>query len=281
LCAKQKIKEYLMPIKKFQVQNSLLKKYIKFFWGLHIDHIQLNHKLIPQRNINMRFNLSNTPHYVCQNNQESLLEDVYFLGLQNQFTNAQLKLNGRVNILGICFEADGIYPFLKIPVSEFKNQILGADEIGFKIAKKINEKLKEASDIKIRLEILENELLSLLNNSHQIPTNFRFIFNALKQENSLQLTKFCQKNNISLRQLERMYIKYVGLSANTYTTLNRFHCSLNQLLNSRYSKLSDLAYDNEYFDQMHFVKEFKRFTGNTPRKFLILNNSILQIGKLT
>jgi AraC-like DNA-binding protein len=268
-------------IRRYQVQNSLLRKYIRFFWELRIDQAQLNHKLIPQRNINVRFNLSDTPHYVCKDNNESLLEDVYFLGLQNQFANAFLKLNGKVNILGICFEPDGVYPFLKIPVSEFKNQILGADEIGFKIAKEISERLKEASDITSKLVILENELLSLLNNSCQIPANFRIIFNALNKENSLQLTEFCRQNNISLRRLERMYIKYVGLSANSYNTLNRFHGSLNQLLNTGFSKLSDLAYDNEYFDQMHFIKEFKRFTGNTPKNFINQNNSILQIGKLT
>ncbi len=268
-------------IKRYQVQHPQLKKYIKFFWELRIEQVHLNHKLIPQRNINIRFNLSNTPHHICRYNKESLLEDVYFLGLHNQFTNTHLKLNGKVDILGVCFEPDGIYPFLKIPASEFKNQILGADEIGFKIAKKISERLKESTDVTNRLIILENELLSLLNYSYQIPENFRAIFNTLKQDKPLRLTDFCERNNIRLRQLERMYIKYVGLSANTYTTLNRFHCSLNQLLNAGYSKLSDLAYDNEYFDQMHFIKEFKRFTGNTPKNFINQNNSILQIGKLT
>jgi AraC-like DNA-binding protein len=84
-----------------------------------------------------------------------------------------------------------------------------------------------------------------------------------------------------MRTLERMYNKYVGVSANTYGTLNRFHKSLNQLLYTDYSKLSDLAFDNGYFDQMHFIKEFKRFAGNTPKNFIHQNNSILQIGKLS
>ncbi len=269
------------PIKRYEVQHPILKNYIRFFWELRMDHAQLNHKLIPQRNINMRFNLSDTPHYVCRDGRENLLEDVYFPGLQNQFTNVHLKLNGNVNVIGVCFKPDGVYPFLKIPVSEFKNQILGAEEIGFKVARKINDRLKEADDITSKLKVLENELILLLDSSCLLPANFRLIFNALKQENSIQITDFCKQHNISLRQLERMYAKYVGLSASSYNTLNRFHNSVNQLLNSGYSKLSDLAYDNEYFDQMHFIKEFKRFTGNTPKTFVNQNNSILQIGKLT
>lgn len=246
-----------------------------------MDEAHLNHKLIPQRNINVRFNLCDTPHYVCFDNHVKKLDDVYFSGLQNKFINTNLKLDGKVDILGVCFEADGIYPFLKMPVSEFKNQVLGALEIGFKIADQIKQQIREATCISSRLNILEKALLTLINDEQQLPENFRMIFNALKHEKSLQLNDFCEKHNISIRQLERMYLRYVGLSANTYATLNRFHDSMNQILNSRYKKLSDLAYDNEYFDQMHFIKDFKRFTGNSPREFIQENKSILQIGKLT
>jgi AraC-like DNA-binding protein len=80
--------------------------------------------------------------------------------------------------------------------------------------------------------------------------------------------------------MERMFIRYVGLPASTYNTLNRFHISLNQLLHSKYVRFSDLAYDNEYFDQMHFIREFRRFAGDTPKNFVKNNNSILQIGKI-
>ena len=84
-----------------------------------------------------------------------------------------------------------------------------------------------------------------------------------------------------LRSLERMYNKYVGVPANTYGTLNRFHVSMNRLLYSDYDKLSDLAFDNGYFDQMHFIRYFKRFAGNTPGNFVKQNDSILQIGKIS
>jgi AraC-like DNA-binding protein len=266
---------------KYPVRHSLLKKYIRFFWELHIDYAQLNHKIIPQRNINLRFNLSETPHSVNINDTEHLLEDVYFLGLHDHFRNVNLKINGRVDVLGICFYPDGFYPFLKIPVSEFKNQILGAEEVGFKLLNNINGLLKETQDVTTRLNVLENELILMLNNNFSIPENFRKSFELLR--NSVypnHLTEFCKQNYISIRNLERMFNKYVGVSANTYSTLNRFHSSVNQILYSNYTKLSDLAYDNGYFDQMHFIKEFKRFSGNTPKNFARQNNSILQIGKI-
>jgi AraC-like DNA-binding protein len=268
-------------IRKYPVQHPLLRKYIKFFWVLQIEHTQLNHKIIPQRNINLRFNLNDTPQYMCQNGKEYLLEHVYFSGLHDHFRNVHLKLNGKVDILGICFFPEGFYPFIKIPLSEFKNQLLGAREVGFKLADKISERLKEVTDVVARLAILEDELALLLVNGNQTPENFRQLFNALKQsDNLLQLNEFCRRHDVGIRTLERMFNKYVGVSANTYSTLNRFHSSLNQLLYNDYSKLSDLAYGNGYFDQMHFIKDFKRFAGNAPKNFVNQKNSILQIGKL-
>jgi AraC-like DNA-binding protein len=268
-------------IKKYPVKNPLLKKYIKIFWSFQVDQLQIDHKLIPQRNINLRFNLSETPHFLSINGNQHLLEKVYFSGLQDHFTNAHLKLTGSVDTLGICFYPEGFYPFMKIPVSEFKNQLLGAGEVGYKQSGSIRERLINVEDICSRIEILENELLNLLIQNNDFPENFSLIFNELRNsETSGCISDFCKKHNICLRKLERMFNKYVGVPASTYSTLNRFHSSLNILIYNNFSKLSDLAYDNGYFDQMHFIKDFKRFTGNTPKSFVNKSDSILQIGKL-
>lgn len=267
-------------IKRYPVRHPLLKNYVKFFWEIDIEQIQLFHKLIPQRNINLRFNLSDTPHFITLNGKEQLLDDVFFSGLQDHFINAHIKLHGRVHILGVCFLPEGFFPFLKIPVSEFKNQMVGTREVGFKLATTIREKLMEAPNIAERLNILEDELAKLFCSNCGTSESFRQVFNALKNVDSpLLLSEFCQQNSIGMRTLERMYNKHVGISAKSFITLNRFQNSLNQILRSDYSKLSDVAFDNGYFDQMHFIKDFKRFAGNTPKGFVTQSNSILQIGK--
>lgn len=265
---------------KYKVQHPLLKKHIKFFWELKSDSMQLDHKIIPVRNIDLKFNLSETSHYLNIEGKKYLLEDVYFSGLQDHFRNAQISLNGKVHVIGVCFHPDGFYPFLKIPLSEIKNQLLGTEEVGLYRAKTICGRLKEAPDIASRLNIIENEMLSFFDANFQIPETFHHLFNSLKQsENSIHLAEFCNKNNIGMRKLERMFNKYVGISAKKFSSLNRFQNTINQLFHSDYSKLSDIAYGNDYFDQMHFIREFKLFTGNTPKHFICQNNSMLHIGK--
>jgi AraC-like DNA-binding protein len=265
-------------LKKYPVRHPLLKRYIKFFWEINADFMQLNHNIIPVRNINLKFNLSETPHYLRIKNESHLLESVYFSGLQDRFLNARISMRGNVHVMGICFFPEGFYPFLKIPVAECKNQVLGAGEAGMISIKAIHEKLSEVHDITSRLRTLERELLSILDENFQIPENVHQLFISHTQIDScVSLTEFCRQNNTGMRKLERMFNKYVGLSAKTYAMLYRFEDSINQLFYSDYSKLSDIAYGNDYFDQMHYIRDFKRFAGDTPSNFIRQNNSMLQI----
>ena len=228
----------------------------------------------------MRFNLGDTPQYFSLDGKDHLLENVFFSGLFDQFKFGQLKMNGKVHVMGICFFPETFYPFSKIPVSEFRNQILGVSEVGLNMSKNIIERLQESPDIATRLNILETEFIRLLIINEQMPGNFQQIFRTMSTDNQfLQLSDFCKHHHINIRKLERQFNKYVGLSAKTYLTINRFQNSLNQLLSNNYEKLSDIAFDNGYFDQVHYIKHFKRYAGTTPKKFISQNNSMLQVGK--
>lgn len=269
-------------IKKYEVQHPLLKNYLKFFWELKIYNTGLDHRIIPQRNINLRFNLSETKQYSYINGIEHQLGDVHFSGLQDKFTNIRLKLKGDIHVLGVSFFPDGFYPFFNIPLCEFRNQLLGENELGSGFFTSISQKIKEKTTIAERLLTIEDELLKILLIKNKTPGNFRQIFHSLNAcAGNYTVSEFCNMNNIGIRSLERMFNKYIGIPASTYCLINRFHHSINQLLRDDYEKLSDLAFDNGYFDQMHFIRDFKRFAGITPKDFKQQNQSILQIGKLS
>lgn len=270
------------PIKKHPVKHPLLKRYIKFYWELQVDHLDLDHALVPQRNINLRFNLAETPQFITINQQTSKAEELFFSGLHQQNQNAVLKMNGKADVLGICFQPDGFYPFVKVPLSEFNNQVLGLDTIGLKAFTGLHRQMKETGYTATRLMILENGLIAMLDANYQVPEKVGRLLETINQsENPLQITAFCKQQNIDMRQLERLYKKYVGISALAYHSLNRFHSSMNQLLKGDYDKLSDIAYQNDYYDQMHFIRNFKRFAGTSPKQFLQSQKSILHIGQLT
>jgi transcriptional regulator GlxA family with amidase domain len=70
------------------------------------------------------------------------------------------------------------------------------------------------------------------------------------------------------RQLERNFTKQIGLSPKQLSKVIRLQATLQMLLNQTTETLTDIAYENEYYDQAHFIKDFKEFTGITPKDFL-------------
>lgn len=73
---------------------------------------------------------------------------------------------------------------------------------------------------------------------------------------------------ISERTFERKFLKEVGVTAKQFARIIQFSFSLNQIQESDYTKLTNIAYDNGFTDQSHFIKTFKQFAGGTPKEIL-------------
>jgi AraC-like DNA-binding protein len=59
----------------------------------------------------------------------------------------------------------------------------------------------------------------------------------------------------------------VGISPKQLGRIIRLQATLKMLLNQRTGSLTEVAYENEYFDQSHFNRDFKEFTGVNPKEF--------------
>ena len=89
------------------------------------------------------------------------------------------------------------------------------------------------------------------------------------QINSTQLAK---NLGVSNKQLERKFAALIGKSPKKFIKIVRFQSVLDSAKKMNEEKLSNLAYDNGYFDQAHFINDFKAYTGYTPKEFFRLYN---------
>lgn len=73
-----------------------------------------------------------------------------------------------------------------------------------------------------------------------------------------------QDLGLSERSLERLFLTYVGITPILYTRICRFQASLRLLRQGKARSLTDIAYTLGYFDQSHFIRDFKLFSGASP-----------------
>jgi AraC-like DNA-binding protein len=82
----------------------------------------------------------------------------------------------------------------------------------------------------------------------------------------ISVTEITATIGIGERQLERLFKKYIGLSPKFYTRIIRFS-TIFQLIQQQDPGWAGLAYEAGFYDQSHFIRNFKAFTGEDPSRY--------------
>ncbi len=94
------------------------------------------------------------------------------------------------------------------------------------------------------------------------------IDSLLKGKTPVSITAICQQHNISRKHLNYLFQEYLGVSPKMLSSLNRFQSILHTISRAMPDKLTDIAYELDFFDQAHFNNNFKRFTGLKPNDYI-------------
>ena len=129
----------------------------------------------------------------------------------------------------------------------------------------IVKKLREARSERARIKFVEKLLRSRLVhgvNDELVTTAVELI---KEHSGNIKITRLAQKLNISQSQLEKRFRRIVGASPKKFASIVRIRHVMT--LGRDYISMTQLALEAGYFDQAHFIKAFKSFTGVTPEKY--------------
>jgi AraC-like DNA-binding protein len=267
----------MIEIKKYKPIHPILQNLIKCFWINSGELPALNHKLLPIRNIDLIINLSSQPLVLYDSHSELSLKSCYFTGIMDRFKYSWKRPAGRIELIGVSFFPTGCYPFFGIPLSEFKNNIIDLQLLDRALSEQLVERIQEHTTVFGKLHALERELLKLLNINLIVDEKMNALISHFIHHEESKIERFCNIQGIHKRKLERFTNKILGISPKAYLKINRFRKSLYALLHTDYNTLTEVAYNCGYYDQMHFIKEFKLFTGSSPTQFLVEKKSVRQI----
>jgi hypothetical protein len=177
---------------------------------------------------------------------------------------------GYVNSFAIRFYPYGFVNFVTTSIKNLANKETPIELLFEEIsAKDLEQKIIHATDIKERIEIIENFLLGKLNEKTTIDNIVKTTVDALLATKGSAPINTILKDDLSKRrQLERKFLKQIGISPKQLGKVIRLQAALKMLLNQRSENLTKIAYESEYYDQAHFIKDFKEFTGTNPKEFL-------------
>lgn len=185
-------------------------------------------------------------------------------GMSLQNTYAQYPKGCK--LLGIRFYPYGMYPFLNINGKEWINKRVGfslfMDESNLNSLNIIN--LNDHALIKK----VEGFLLNMYDEKSfkKITILKNYYKRYRREEKALSIEAFCQENDTNYTSLNRLFSQVIGISPKKFERLIKFRKSLCKLIDTPES-LTNIGLDSGYFDQAHFIREFKLFLNNTPSQY--------------
>lgn len=254
-----------------------LESLVKFYWTLEVpfDVKNQKQKIVPDGCIEMTFNLGEKIKKYISESEFILNPSAMVMG---QRTKSYYILPvGNVDTIAICFYPHGFANFVNTPLEKMVDKEIPIAELfGPTVAHELEQQIIHAIDTQQRIKIIETFLLKKLNEKTTISNIVKSTVDTLLKTNGGTSINVILKDDLSKRrQLERHFKKQIGISPKQLSKVIRLQATLQMLLRQKSERLTDIAYENEYFDQNHFIKDFKEFVGITPKEFLGNENMTL------
>ena len=245
--------------------HSILQDSVKCFWVHESeDSAASEQDIVPDGCVEVIFNFG-SPYLLRTATGLSPLPGAFIVGFQDQ--TMSIVIRGRVRVVAARLFAWGALALLQDNVTTLTNTTtaLGPQWNALVRGLKIlvargsyEEAVKSLEDFLVNQELVRKYDLKL------IRTAAKLLDQSKGQYRISELADYCA---LSVRQLERGFQRVLGTSPKNYARTVRFHEAQRKLMFAPDTELTGLAYDCGYFDQAHFIKDFKKFTGKTPSEY--------------
>ncbi len=250
--------------------NNQLKGYIHGYWLLQTSNVPKQIELVPDGYPEILFVRQGALWYRLGNSTTwQRFSGCGMLGqLGGQF---QIYIPAYSEILFVKFHPWAVYPLLRTPMHLLNNGIVELAGLGLKQEwKNLSYSLTCAENIRVCCKLLNRFFLEYLNTPHSVSPLLHFSVQTIFHSGGVvSLDQLKGQLNVSHRYLQRLFKQRLGLSPKHYARIIRVKkASINMLNPDRNQPLVQIAAELNYFDQSHFLKDFKSIVGKSPTTFL-------------
>lgn len=177
----------------------------------------------------------------------------------------QFPLGKEFDYIGIRFLPSAFPHLFGINAKKLSNQSQKLNKILPNFSDWINLGIKPEDSFENITKIMNRKITGLLK-KQDIAYDRRFLdsLNLIFKKNGYLDTEKDLNTGLSSRQLRRIFNFYIGTTAKSFSNVVRFQHILNAKPSKQSLKANKLYFDVGFFDQAHFIKNFKTFYGVTP-----------------
>lgn len=170
-------------------------------------------------------------------------------------------------VFGAALNAGTAYDLLGVPASELANYLVNLEDLLPHCFQELIDCIGAADTFTSRVQVFERFFRRFQNKQLQENPVIRYAVDKLYKDPTIPICKLAEECCISRRQLSRLFRQHVGTPPKTVARIFRLEHLRLALQASKASRRFDLAAFGShfgYYDQAHFIKDFKDCTGITP-----------------
>jgi AraC-like DNA-binding protein len=180
-----------------------------------------------------------------------------------------IETSQQERVIGIQFQPGGAFPFLNMPAGEVANDTFALDDIWPGEAAHLHDALMGACSVEAMFTIVERALLARLRDTQALHPAIAFAIGRLaRPAATIRIGDLAERVGFSSRRFIELFRDQTGLTPKSFQRVRRFQRVLKTLRAGSEDNWTSLAYQSGYYDQAHFIHDFRLFAGMTPGEYV-------------
>lgn len=251
--------------------HALLKGYIEKIWifessgKMPADDMKL---VVPNGSLKLTLSYQNGVVAAVNGKTFSSREqDITLTGFMDVPVIIDADRDVSTETIGIEFSPRGAYRFFRFRLADIQNQIYSMDDLLGNTGRQLVEEAGHAASAQQKINVLQNFLLKQLALGSEDSLFEYSVEKILSSKGRISIKELEKKTGYSSRWLNMKFHEKLGVSLKTFSSIVRFKDYYSGFISGDERSFSRNDFYDVYYDQSHFIKEFKRFTGLSPTKF--------------
>ena len=179
-----------------------------------------------------------------------------------------LENTGASGMVGLKLMPTAAYQLFGVNMSSYVDRVVPLNEVCGDFFEAFRQEMKTGSSPDFRIKKAEQCFKYLIDNRtlHNVGAIKQAVDSILKHKGMIKIEAIAAELDFSFRHLQREFKRIVGLSPKFFSRITRFNYIF-EIMKQENSSWIGIALDSGYFDQSHFIKEFKAFTGEEPSNY--------------
>lgn len=245
--------------------GAALRGHVQCLWEMNGDCTQASpHRIVPDGCMSLVLNFGAPAEQLLEAGVARPQPRTLVIGEMRR--PIALQSRGRVDLVGVRFWPGALRAFLAEPVSGLVDRVTGDAPLGTALARRISRTVHDAEPAD-RLRLLQAALASELQTQSLTDDVVVTAVRALvHRQGRVRIDGLAEELGVSRRFLERRFVERVGIPPKSLANVLRFRRALSQI-EARPDGWAEVSADCGYYDQSHLIRDFKRFTGFTPKAY--------------